>query len=378
MRVAIVNITGGGMSGGYRKYLCNIIPRMAVHPEVEAILCVSPNTLNIEGWLGSIPNVEFIGCKPLRLISHKIDSELKIHLEKFSPDVIFIPTERCFHFNKIPVVNMVQNMEPLVGFNDSNPIPERVKNWFRAYHAKRAIKKADRVIAISKFVKEFLIKKWNISENKIGLVYHGIDGSRNCDTIKPPNIPIDWEGKFIFTAGSIRPARGLEDVLWAMHYLSSEEKELPKLVIAGDTSSNMVAYQNKLKGWVEKQGLSNRIFWVGNLGEDEMHWCYNNCDSFIMSSRVESFGQIALEAMSQGCICISANNPCLPEIFKDAAVYYPPKDSQYLAETIKSVFSLDSSKRKRMVELVRNRASEFSWDVCVKKTVEELIKAYKN
>ena len=378
MRVAIINLTGGGMSGGYKKYLCNVIPKMAVHPEVEAILCVSSIALNVEGWLGSIPNVEFIGCQPMGLINHSINSELKLYLEKFSPDVIFIPVERYFHFNKIPIVCMVQNMEPLAGVNEDNPAYERVKNWFRAYYAKRAIKETDRVIAVSKFVKEFLVKKWNIPEGKVGLVYHGIDDSNNSHTIKPPKIPADWEGKFLFTAGSIRPARGLEDVLWAMHYLSSEEKESVRLVIAGDVSPNMAGYQKKLKRWIKKQGFSNRIFWAGNLGEDEMRWCYNNCRAFVMSSRVESFGQIALEAMSQKCICISADNPCLPEIFKDAAIYYPPKDSQFLAKTIKSVFSWDSCQREKMAERAKNRAAEFSWDICVKKTVEELIKAYKN
>ena len=378
MKVAIINITNGGISGGYRKYLCNIIPRMVAVTSIEAILCVSPNTLNRRGWLGLIPNVEFIDCKPSRLVSHKIDPELKIHLEKFSPDVIFIPTERRFCFNKIPVVNMLQNMESLAGVNEGNPISERVKNWFRVYYAKKAIRKAARVIAISRFVKDFLVKRWNVSENKIGLVYYGMDSSGNCDAIKPPDIPIDPEEKFIFTAGSIRPARGLEDLLWAMYYLRREGKELPRLVIAGDTNPNMVPYQNKLKGWIKKHKLSGRICWVGNLSEDQMKWCYNNCSVFVMSSRVESFGQIALEAMSYGCICISANNPCLPEIFKEAAIYYSPKDSSSLAKMIRSVFSWDSSQRERMAERARSRASEFSWDVCAKKTVEELIKAIKN
>jgi glycosyltransferase involved in cell wall biosynthesis len=349
-----------------------------VHPEIEAILCVSPINLNIGGLLAPISNVEFIGCPPSGLIRHSIDPELKTNLEKFSPDVIFIPVERYFHFNKIPVVNMVQNMEPLAGVNEKNPISEWVKNWFRAYYANRAIKKSDRVIAISEFVKEYLVKQLDILENKIGLVYHGIESSKNSAVIRSPIIPTDWEGKFIFTAGSIRPARGLEDVLWAMYYLSSAGEKFIRLVIAGDTGSNMVAYKNKLKRWVEKHGLVDRVCWAGNVGEDEMRWCYNNCSLFIMSSRVESFGQIALEAMSQGCICISADNPCLPEIFKNAAVYYPPKDSQSLAKVIKSVFSWDSSQRERMSELARNRAAEFSWDICAERTVAELTRVIKN
>jgi glycosyltransferase involved in cell wall biosynthesis len=223
-----------------------------------------------------------------------------------------------------------------------------------------------------------LIKRWNIPENKIGLVYHGIDNSKNSNGIKPLTLPADCKRKFIFTAGSIRPARGLEDILQALQYLNNKYKESTRLVIAGDTSPNMVGYQKKLKRWIAKQGFSDNVCWAGNLNETEMMWCYQNCNVFVMSSRVESFGQTALEAMSQDCVCISADNPCLPEIFKDVALYYPPKDSRSLAETIKSVLNWDSSQGEKMARLAKKRASDFSWDVCAKKIVEELTKVYKH
>lgn len=378
MRIAVLNLTSGGMSGGYRKYLRNVIPRMAAHPSIEAILCVSPAILNAEEWIGSFPNVKFLDCQPSGLMRRSVNMELEVCLRNFSPEVVFIPTECACYVDKIPHVYMVQNMEPIVGFNKGNPLSERAKNWFRAYRAKRAIKKADRVIAISKFVKEFLIVKWKISEEKIGLIYHGIDNLGRRDSIEPAHMPKDSNKDFIFTAGSIRPARGLEDIFWAMFFLRQEGKELPQLIIAGDANPNMRAYHEKLKRQIEKMGLSDRVFWAGNLGEEEMRWCYGRCSIFVMSSRVESFGQTALEAMAQGCICISAENPCLPEIFKDAAIYYPPKDSQSLAKIFKSVLSWDPGRRQRMAELAINRAAEFSWDICAKKTVEELMKACKN
>ncbi|MEC4686366.1 MAG: hypothetical protein VST71_11610 [Nitrospirota bacterium] len=112
MKIAIINLTGGGMSGGYIKYLSNVIPRMAVHPNVEAILCASPKSLNVHDWFKPLSNVESVNCKPFRFMRQGSDQELKQHLEEFSPDVIYSPTERSFQFNKVPIVKMVQNMEP--------------------------------------------------------------------------------------------------------------------------------------------------------------------------------------------------------------------------------------------------------------------------
>ena len=96
-----------------------------------------------------------------------------------------------------------------------------------------------------------------------------------------------------------------------------------------------------------------------------------------MTSRVESFGMIGGEAMSHGCICISADNPCLPELFGDAAVYYPPIDGQSLAEAIQTVLTWDDNQRKTMSEKAKKRAAKFSWDVCAEKTVAALAKAVR-
>jgi hypothetical protein len=58
VRVAILNITSVGMSGGYRSYLDNIIPRMASHKDVSAMLVGLPRTVNISCQNLSIPGVD--------------------------------------------------------------------------------------------------------------------------------------------------------------------------------------------------------------------------------------------------------------------------------------------------------------------------------
>ena len=222
-----------------------------------------------------------------------------------------------------------------------------------------------------------MIRKWNISSEKIGLVYHGIETVEDIDFQRPSLVTESWKGKFVFTAGSIRPARGLEDLLYAMKSLA-ELPGISGLVIAGDVGPSMIAYQKKLKNWIQIHNLSSKICWAGDLDEKGMPWYYQNCRVFVMTSRVESFGMIGGEAMSHGCICISADNPCLPELFGDATLYYPPKDGQALAQAIETVLAWDNNQRKTMSEKARKRAERFLWDVCAEKTVAELSKAVNN
>ena len=374
MKIAIINLTGGGMSGGYKKYLQNVLPRMAAHPDVEALLCASSKSVNVQDWFKSLPKVEFVNCKPYRFLGYSADSELNRHLQEFSPDVIFVPVERFFRFKDVPVVSMIQNMEPFATNIDGDPFRERVRQWFQVVDAKRTIKKSDRIIAVSEFVRDFLVQKWKIQPGRISVVYHGIDLSKNKGQ-RPVPISKDWDGQFLFTAGSIRPARGLEDLLLAMKHLSLHGEKSVRLVIAGESGHKMAAYQKKLKDLVQQNNLSDRICWTGSLNEKEMAWCYQNCNIFVMTSRVESFGMIGGEAMSHGCICISADNPCLPELFQDAAVFYPPKYGQSLAEAIQTVLTWNDNQRKVMSEKAKKRAGEFSWDVCAEKTMAELKKA---
>lgn len=378
MKIAIINLTGGGVSGGYRKYLQNVLPRMNANNNVEEILCVTPPSIDIQNWFSFLPKVKFVTCKPYNFLRFTPDYKLKEILDEFSPDIIFIPVERYFKFYRVPIVNMIQNMEPFAENIDVNSFTDKCRLYIQRLVAKRAIKKASRTIALSRYVKEFLMHKWNIPEGKIGLIYHGIELPQLKKNIRPKNIPKDWEGNFLFTAGSIRPARGLEDILGAIKHLVLEKVNIKGLVIVGETESRMVPYRKKLEEWIKINDLSSKIYWAGKLNEKEMSWCYRNCKIFVMTSRVESFGLIAGEAMAHECVCISSDSPCLPEIFGEAAVFYPHNRVELLVEAIKSVSKWDEHQYGEASKKARERAAEFSWDVTVDRLLAEFKKAIES
>ena len=136
MRKAIVNLTGGGICGGYRKYITRILPLIAKNPAVEAILCASPPAIDVQTWLYSHPKIEIVQCKPFRFMTMSYDSELHRQLDEFAPDVIFVPVERTFNPNKIPLVIMVQNMEPYATNINGNSIYEKILNSSREAYKK--------------------------------------------------------------------------------------------------------------------------------------------------------------------------------------------------------------------------------------------------
>jgi glycosyltransferase involved in cell wall biosynthesis len=372
MRIAVLNITGGGMSGGYRKYLQNVIPRMAKHPDVEAILCTFPKLLNGQDWFDTLTNVEFAHCSKFQLLHQGVGYNLKRVLEKFCPDVLFIPTGCYLQFKNIPVVNMVRNMEPFVYSGRKNPFSEKLRNFVRRKIASNAVRRSHRVIVLSHYVKQFLVDNLNIPENNISVILHGIRHDKHFKEVRPSVVPESWKGDFLFTAGSIRPARGLEDIIYALKHLDAEKFDI-NLLIAGAAHPNMLPYLKSVKGKVAELGLLRKIIWTDSLNNEEMNWCYKNCRLFVMTSREEALAMTALEAMSRDCICITANISCLPEVFGNAAVYYPPNNSKFLAEKIQTALAWSDRQRSEMHKLTRKRIAEFpSWDETVEMTVNEL------
>ena len=368
MRIAVVNLTGGGISGGYRKYLQNILPLMVKDERVDALEVYMP-----AGHTGICSNDALTLYRiPAGNVSNNT-AWLRNELAVRQPDVVYIPSAMWINCGHTPVVTMIQNMEPLVAPFQGNPLKECIKNIGRYMANLYACRRACRVIAISRFVKTYLNEKWRVASDHIGLVYHGIDLTTQPSTDDHDVIASPKSFPFLFTAGSIRPARGLEDIIRALAILKTERPA--QLVIGGNVDPGMETYFTKLKKMAENLGIAERIHWTGKLNDSAMSWYLKNCEAFIMTSRVESFGMIAGEAMAHGCVCISSDNPCLPEIFGSAALYYPPKDFTALAKHIQIVVSMGQAERAKMSSAAKDIASRFSWEICAQKTVDELQKA---
>jgi glycosyltransferase involved in cell wall biosynthesis len=367
MKVAIINLTGGGLSHGYRNYLSEVLPRMLRHPRLSQIYVYLPPGFS-SCLAGILPPEYLKQCDN----SFRGRRELRREMARISPDVAFFPGNRWLNPGRIPSVAMVQSMLPMVMPFGGNGLGDIVKNLERAHATKVACKRANRVIAVSKYVKDFLVNSWRISPARIGMVYHGVKPPPDAEALKMPGgIPPEWTGKFLFTAGSMHPYRGLDDVIKALAVLASQGAR-PPLVIAGGADHTQLPYLRKMKNLAEKLGVQSQVAWVGHLEAAEMSWCYQHCRLFLMTSRVEACPNIALEAMSHGACCLAADNPPLPEFFRDAAIYYRPRCGSELATAIGTALGYPVERTERLRAQARRRAADFTWEETVERTIREL------
>lgn len=369
MRVALVNLTSGGLSGGPRKYLHLMIPRLANHPQISQLDVLSPAAMkfvhspSVSYWEWPSQDM-YYGYR-----------QLKRRLEYLKPDVVFIPTARIVA-TRFPTVVMVRNMEPLVTPFAGNSFSDVIRNIGRRAATRRSCSQATRVIAVSSFVRDFLVQEWLIPASKIGVVPHGVEPPLTESQTSPPTaFPERLQEPWFFTAGSIRPARGLEDAIDAMEIL--RDREVPgTLVIAGAISDRSTRrHLRSLTSRILSKSLQDRVVWAGDLPAVKMAWCFSHCTGFLMTSRIEACPNTVLEALNYGAASISTTERPMPDFFGTNALYYEAGDSEQLAAKMQEVLALDSPTRDKRSALSQARASEFTWEDTTALTVDELVSA---
>jgi len=118
-------------------------------------------------------------------------------------------------------------------------------------------------------------------------------------------------------------------------------------------------------------GVAEQVYWAGHLAEAEMSWCFYNSKIFLMTSRIEACPNIALEAMSHGCLCLAADNPPLPEFFGEAAIYYEARQADSLVAAVTKAVSLTPEENERRRARARGQARKFTWEKTAKLTIKE-------
>lgn len=360
MRVAMLNLTGGGLSGGYRKYLESVAPRLHAHPAVSALRVVVPPGhvmpfLPPDVALAWTPGEQWRGFPAVRRA-----------VAAWPADVVLVPTARVIDCG-CPCVSMVRNMEPLLPSTPGSGVSAWLRHRLQARIARHTVKRATRVLAVSDFVRDFLVDQWHAPAQKIDVVPHGVD---TCAL--PSGVPVTLrafaDAPFLFGAGSLLAYRGFEDIVRALAVLPAGVQA----IVAG---SGAAPYRERLETLAREHGVSDRVHFTGNVDGRTMAWAYDRALAYVMTSRMEACPNTVLEALAQGAVSISTRCRPMPEFYGDVATYYDAGDANGLAARVREVMALSADERGARRDRARQRAADFTWNTTVERTVQALLTA---
>ena len=204
----------------------------------------------------------------------------------------------------------------------------------------------DKIVTISHFVADDIVKYIPEAKNKIRVIYNGAD-----QLTVPANHTPAYQPKrtFLFTIGYIAAKKNFH-VLPALLVGNAHE-----LIISGVETP----YKSVIMEEAEKFGVTDRVKITGTISEDDKAWYYKNCTAFVFPSIAEGFGLPVIEAMHFGKPVFLSTHTSLPEIGGDAAFYFPtfePADMQAAFAKGMAEFAA-----KNMREKVIAHALKFDW-----------------
>jgi glycosyltransferase involved in cell wall biosynthesis len=279
------------------------------------------------------------------------------------PDLVHFPSFNQPALYRGPHITTIHDLTTITHASRAHGIFGSLKQLKRLpaqFVMKHAVKSSATVITPTDYVKEGLIKRYDLLNDRITTTLEGFTAPETIESRAPQNLPSD---SFLFYVGTYYPHKNINRLLEAFALLRRDRPEL-SLVLAGKEDYTYEAAQ-KL---AQKLNLGSSVSFVGRLGDEELSWYYAHAALYAFPSLSEGFGLPGLEAMAQGTPVVAADATCLPEVYGDAAHYFDPLDTRDMAAKIGEV--LDSPRLQQELHTAGlRRVKDFSWERMAKETL---------
>lgn len=228
---------------------------------------------------------------------------------------------------------------------------------------------AKSIIAISNSTKQDLIKFLAVPEEKIKVIYDGVDNlfqpTNKADARYIfrdfKNIPV--QSKLILHLSGVSPRKNIEGVI----------RTLAILVHGYGIQTHLLRVGGPLTKpyWIlaDSLGVTPYIHESGHIDDEQLVLAYNTADLLLFPSWWEGFGLPPLEAMACGTPVILSNRASLPEVAGDAGVLIAPDDYEGMASAARRIFE-DDAYRKMLVARGFSQAKRFTWEKVAEETFE--------
>ena len=233
------------------------------------------------------------------------------------------------------------------------------------------------LIAVSEGSKEFTKKVMGSPEESIRMVYHGISErfavkeSKEALAKLKARHGIPSDKLIVGVVGRITPQKGTDVLIEAIgKHLSKELVEKLHIVIVGDYQSK--AQEKWLADLLNENQLTEKISVLGFRDPKPYYQAY---DVFVLPSRSDTFGLVAVEAMMSGCCTIrSDSNGAYDQIdHGENGLIFPMEGAVELAACLEQVLR-DSSLRQKLAENGKQKALA---NFTTTKMVDNTLSVYK-
>ncbi len=278
-------------------------------------------------------------------------TDLPIAIFKDKLDLIFSP---------IPSLPLLSNkIKKVITVHDLsfNYMDNSKKKILSKYFIMKAIKSADKIIAVSNFTKDQILQNYKISKDKIEVIYEAF----NKNIFKQKKVKKDTDFFKILCVGTLTKRKNFTHIIKTLPIIEDKIGDT-RITIAGKKGDDL----QHIKSTIEDLKANNKIKITGYVSDNRLTTLYNSNDVFVYASKEEGFGIPILEAFNCKIPVVTSSTSATKEIAENAAIFVDPNN---IFEIAKGIIMANKTK-DILIEKGYKVAKKYSWDKMTKQTID--------
>ncbi|KAI9130463.1 glycosyltransferase [Acaryochloris sp. CCMEE 5410] len=202
---------------------------------------------------------------------------------------------------------------------------------------KNALSKAQKILAVSHYTCDRLIKEQELKSGKISLLHNTFQSKRFQPSPKPDQLlkkhSLHIRQPILLTVCRLCASESYKSYDVVLGALPTILKTIPEakyfIVGKGDDKS-------RLEKKIIEMDLQEHVILTGFVPDQDLCDYYNLCDVFVMPSKLEGFGIVYLEALACGKPVIGGNQDGAVDALSkgELGALVDPDDAEEIAETV--------------------------------------------
>ncbi len=280
-------------------------------------------------------------------------------------DVMLKPGFSCPVRSSVPTIMIVNDLA-------ARRFPHQLHKpsaWFYGRWAPWTFRFATRIIAISEFTADELVRELGIARNNITVVIQGtgapVPSSAERDARLLASLGLAGR-KFVLHVGTLEPRK---NIAFLVRVFAKYRSRYPDhlLVLAG------------ADGWLSKDvhdavsacRLGESVRLTGSVTEEMKNALYRTARVLAFPSLYEGFGRPPLEAMAFGTPVVASRSSSIPEVVGDAGILLSGYDEDEWVRSLEAAAE-DGATRTRLIAAGPLRSREFTWEKAARQIADIL------
>lgn len=224
-----------------------------------------------------------------------------------------------------------------------------------------ALRKLDRIVAVSSELKAILVNDFGIAPEKIAVIFNGIDPAQfflQDRELARRQLGLPQNRRILLVVARLSPEKNLGALLEAVASLPDRDFHL-HLAGTGPLEKTLRESAARLR-------LGNRVSFEGGVRHHELPLWFAAADLFCLSSHHEGCPVVVHEALACGTPVISTRVGAVPDLLNDSTgLLCEPSDSAALADALARGWE-----RKWDRAAIAAEGRRHTWDAVARQTLE--------